>query len=298
MRFAHFGQNRARAQRSARPPSRGNTGSRLKAPCTSAQTATRGNIRKVSTSSRLPAGPARAQTSSLPLLNGSVSITAPPALMRMPQIRPPRRSIAAPWHSSWNAAAASADRSQFSGSVSSRNAPIRQAETSTRTKSRIRKNFPAEVFHRAAYRRPGVQLMGQFCPRGRRHCAVAGEKYFPKRLRPSRPESADDQQENQKADCRQQQGSAVSLPDLRSFDSGRRVLYPVTHVNHLGEVYERGVTKIRTGGKSGGCHLTIGKLFIIIPELTGCGEAWYRAWFGSKRPRVRIPTLRPNKEKR
>ena len=24
-----------------------------------------------------------------------------------------------------------------------------------------------------------------------------------------------------------------------------------------------------------------------------CGEVWYRAWFGSKRPRVRIPTLRP-----
>ena len=28
-------------------------------------------------------------------------------------------------------------------------------------------------------------------------------------------------------------------------------------------------------------------------ETSGCGEAWYRAWFGSKRPRVRIPTLRP-----
>ena len=26
---------------------------------------------------------------------------------------------------------------------------------------------------------------------------------------------------------------------------------------------------------------------------SGCGEAWYRAWFGSKRPRVQIPTLRP-----
>lgn len=259
MRFAHFGQNRVRAQRSARPPSSGNTGSRLKAACTSAQTATRGNTRNISTSSRLPAGPARAQTSSLPLLNGSVSITAPPALMRTPQIRPPRRSIAAPWHSSWNAAAASADRSQFSGSVSSRNAPIRQAETSTRTKSRIRKNFPAEVFHRAAYRRSGMQFLRQFRPCGRRRRTVAGEKHIPKRLRPSRPESAGDQQENQEADCRQQQGSAVSLPDLRSFDSGRRVLYPVTHVNHLGEVYERGVTKIRTGGKSGGWHLTMGK---------------------------------------
>ena len=35
--------------------------------------------------------------------------------------------------------------------------------------------------------------------------------------------------------------------------------------------------------------------FIIILWLSGCGEAWYRAWFGSKRPRVRIPTLRPKK---
>ena len=33
----------------------------------------------------------------------------------------------------------------------------------------------------------------------------------------------------------------------------------------------------------------------IIDWLTGCGEAWYRAWFGSKRPRVRIPPLRPKK---
>ena len=34
----------------------------------------------------------------------------------------------------------------------------------------------------------------------------------------------------------------------------------------------------------------------IIDKLTasGCGEVWYRAWFGTKRPRVRIPTLRPN----
>ena len=30
-----------------------------------------------------------------------------------------------------------------------------------------------------------------------------------------------------------------------------------------------------------------------MAKLTGCGEVWYRAWFGSKRPRVRIPTLRP-----
>ena len=34
----------------------------------------------------------------------------------------------------------------------------------------------------------------------------------------------------------------------------------------------------------------------IIDKLTasGCGEVWYRAWFGSKRPRVRIPALRPS----
>ena len=39
--------------------------------------------------------------------------------------------------------------------------------------------------------------------------------------------------------------------------------------------------------------LTIEGNFIIMQRLTGCGEVWYRAWFGSKRPRVRIPTLRP-----
>ena len=27
--------------------------------------------------------------------------------------------------------------------------------------------------------------------------------------------------------------------------------------------------------------------------VSGCGEVWYRAWFGSKRPWVRIPSLRP-----
>ena len=40
--------------------------------------------------------------------------------------------------------------------------------------------------------------------------------------------------------------------------------------------------------------LTNARLFTIIIGLTGCGEVWYRAWFGTKRPRVRIPTLRPN----
>ena len=39
--------------------------------------------------------------------------------------------------------------------------------------------------------------------------------------------------------------------------------------------------------------LTIRRFFVIIIGLTGCGEVWYRAWFGTKRPRVRIPTLRP-----
>ena len=39
--------------------------------------------------------------------------------------------------------------------------------------------------------------------------------------------------------------------------------------------------------------LTIGEFFIIMTWPSGCGEVWYRAWFGSKRPRVRIPTLRP-----
>ena len=35
----------------------------------------------------------------------------------------------------------------------------------------------------------------------------------------------------------------------------------------------------------------------IILRLTGCGEVWYRAWFGTKRPRVQIPTLRPRRRK-
>ena len=39
--------------------------------------------------------------------------------------------------------------------------------------------------------------------------------------------------------------------------------------------------------------LTTSGIFIIMYWLSGCGEVWYRAWFGSKRPRVRIPTLRP-----
>ena len=30
--------------------------------------------------------------------------------------------------------------------------------------------------------------------------------------------------------------------------------------------------------------------------ISGCGEAWYRAWFGSKRPWVRIPPLGPNND--
>ena len=30
-------------------------------------------------------------------------------------------------------------------------------------------------------------------------------------------------------------------------------------------------------------------------EISGCGEVWYRAWMGFKRPRVRISTLGPKK---
>ena len=41
------------------------------------------------------------------------------------------------------------------------------------------------------------------------------------------------------------------------------------------------------------CLLTESGISGIIHRLSGCGEAWYRAWFGSKRPRVRIPPLRP-----
>ena len=33
---------------------------------------------------------------------------------------------------------------------------------------------------------------------------------------------------------------------------------------------------------------------VMCPKkLSGCGEAWYRAWFGSKRPQVQILSLGP-----
>ena len=40
--------------------------------------------------------------------------------------------------------------------------------------------------------------------------------------------------------------------------------------------------------------LTDLEIIAIIYRISGYGEVWYRAWFGSKRPRVRIPILRPN----
>ena len=42
--------------------------------------------------------------------------------------------------------------------------------------------------------------------------------------------------------------------------------------------------------------LTTARKFIIMYWLSGCGEVWYRAWFGSMRPRVRIPPLRPKRK--
>ena len=35
--------------------------------------------------------------------------------------------------------------------------------------------------------------------------------------------------------------------------------------------------------------------FALHYAVRWCGEVWYRAWFGTKRPRVRIPTLRPGR---
>ena len=40
-------------------------------------------------------------------------------------------------------------------------------------------------------------------------------------------------------------------------------------------------------------YLTNRRYESIIVTISGCGEVWYRAWFGSKRPWVRIPSLRP-----
>ena len=31
---------------------------------------------------------------------------------------------------------------------------------------------------------------------------------------------------------------------------------------------------------------------------SGCGEVWYRAWFGTKRPWVQVPSLRPTRKSR
>ena len=50
-------------------------------------------------------------------------------------------------------------------------------------------------------------------------------------------------------------------------------------------------------GKGKKFWLTFPGISSIIFKISGCGEAWYRAWFGSKRPRVRIPTLRPSRSK-
>src|SRR5699024_3268487 len=41
-----------------------------------------------------------------------------------------------------------------------------------------------------------------------------------------------------------------------------------------------------------------GKAAILNKLTSGCGEAWYRAWFGSKRPWVQIPPLGPARRKR
>ena len=41
--------------------------------------------------------------------------------------------------------------------------------------------------------------------------------------------------------------------------------------------------------------MTYPEITVIIYRISGYGEVWYRAWFGSKRPRVRIPILRPYK---
>ena len=34
-----------------------------------------------------------------------------------------------------------------------------------------------------------------------------------------------------------------------------------------------------------------------IQAASGCGEVWYRAWFGTKRPWVQVPSLRPSQRK-
>lgn len=57
--------------------------------------------------------------------------------------------------------------------------------------------------------------------------------------------------------------------------------------------YEHARGSIHDFWEKGFQGLTDTRFFIIMFRLSRCGEVWYRAWFGSKRPRVRIPTLRP-----
>ena len=43
-------------------------------------------------------------------------------------------------------------------------------------------------------------------------------------------------------------------------------------------------------------HFSLYYYIIVEHKFTGYGEVWYRAWFGTKRPWVRIPLLRPKTE--
>lgn len=57
-------------------------------------------------------------------------------------------------------------------------------------------------------------------------------------------------------------------------------------------------TKIRTNFKISLdfiCGIYYNTLAFKNECTSGCGEVWYRAWFGTKRPWVRIPSLRPRR---
>lgn len=41
------------------------------------------------------------------------------------------------------------------------------------------------------------------------------------------------------------------------------------------------------------CEIYYNTLAFKNKCISGCGEVWYRAWFGTKRPWVQVPSLRP-----
>lgn len=130
IRSAHFLPRRSPSHihsrhRRLRPPSIGYTGSRFHRACISPQRPIQGTHRISGRSIRLPSGPARAQSSSLPVVMGLMAISAPHMPMRICRILPPRARIARIWNNSWVAAATHQASTHRRGMFNSRNAANR-----------------------------------------------------------------------------------------------------------------------------------------------------------------------------